>query len=98
MQSTEKDFNIRKSLVWSAAYKMNKLWKSSFRNSLKVRIVRYMIRTIYTYGDETLKTLHDQTNCGYYTRLPSKRKKTKISLSFLRHDKDVTKPLLLWII
>ena len=28
MQSSEKDFNIRKALAWSAANKMKKLWKS----------------------------------------------------------------------
>ena len=82
MQSTEKDFNIRKSLVWSAAYKMNKLWKSSFRNSLKVRIVRYMIRTIYTYGDEILKLYMIKRIVDTTPDYPVKEQKLKLACHF----------------
>ena len=32
MQSSEKDFNIRKALAWSAANMMKKLWKSCIRD------------------------------------------------------------------
>ena len=71
MQSSEKDFNIRKALAWSAANKMKKLWKSSIRDSLKVRIFRATIETIYTYGAETwttTKTMNKRID-GCYTRL-----------------------------
>ena len=71
MQSSEKDFNIRKALAWSAANKMKKLWKLSIRDSLKVRIFRATIETIYTYGAETwitTKTTNKQID-GCYTRL-----------------------------
>ena len=71
MQSSEKDFNIRKALAWSAANKMKKLWKSSTRDSLKVIIFRAMIETIYTYGAETWTTTKTMTKRidGCYTRL-----------------------------
>ena len=61
--------NIRKALAWSAANKMKKLWKSSIRDSLKVRIFRATI--VYTYGDETwttTKTMNKRID-GCYTRL-----------------------------
>ena len=48
MQSSEKDFIIRKALVWSAANKMKKLWKSIIRDSLKVRIFRATMKQ-YTH-------------------------------------------------
>ena len=71
MQSSEKNFNIRKALAWSAANKMKKLWKSRIRDSLKVRIFRATIETIYTYGAETwttTKTMNKRID-GCYTRL-----------------------------
>ena len=58
-------------LAWSAANKMKKLWKSSIRDSLKVRIFRATIETIYTYGAETwttTKTMNKRID-GCYTRL-----------------------------
>ena len=71
MQSSEKDFYICKALSWSAANKMKKLWKSSIRDSLKVRIFRATIKTIYTYGAETWTTTKTMTKRidGCYTRL-----------------------------
>ena len=71
MQSSEKYFNIRKALAWSAANKMKKLWKSCIRDSLKVRIFRATIETIYTYGAATwttTKTMNKRID-GCYTRL-----------------------------
>ena len=71
MESSEKDFNIRKALAWSAANKMKKLWKSSIQDSLKIRIFRATIETIYTYGAETwttTKTMIKRID-GCYTRL-----------------------------
>ena len=47
---SEKDFNIRKALAWSAANKMKKLWKYSL-----IRIFRATI--VYTYGAETWTTI-----------------------------------------
>ena len=43
MQSAEKNFNIRKPLTWSVTNKMKKIWKSSIRDSRKVRIFRKTI-------------------------------------------------------
>ena len=71
MKSSEKYFNIRKALAWSSANKMKKLLKSSIRDSLKVRIFRATIETIYTYGAETwttTKTMNKRID-GCYTRL-----------------------------
>ena len=71
MQISEKDFNIRKALAWSAAIKMKKLCKSSIRDSLTVRIFRATIETIYTYGAETWTTTKTMTKRidGCYTRI-----------------------------
>ena len=71
IQISEKDFIIRKSLAWSADNKMKKLWKSSIRDSLKVRIFSATIETIYTYGAETWKTTKTMNKriYGCYTRL-----------------------------
>ena len=72
MQSSEKDFNIRKALAWSAANNMKKLWKSSIIDSLKVRIFMATIETIYTYGAETwttTKTMNKRIDGCYNTLL-----------------------------
>ena len=57
MQSTEKDFNIREVLTWSAVNKMKKLLKSSSGDSIKVRIIRFKIEIIYTYGADNWTTI-----------------------------------------
>ena len=54
MQSTEKNFNIRKALTGSTTNKMKKIWKSSIGDSLKVRICRatlkQYIHTVMKHG------------------------------------------------
>ena len=52
MQSTEKYFNIRKLLSWSAVNKKKKLWNSRIEVSLKGRIFSSTIEIIYTRGGE----------------------------------------------
>ena len=69
MQSSEKVFNILKALAWPVSNKIKKLWKSSIRDSLKVRIFRATIEIIYTYGAEiwkTTKTMNKRID-GCYT-------------------------------
>ena len=71
MQSTEKDFNIREVLTWSAVNKMKKLLKSSSGDSIKVRIIRFKIEIIYTYGADnwtTIKSIIKRID-GCYNRL-----------------------------
>ena len=38
IESTSKDFAVRKALAWSACHKMKKIWKSSLSRKMKIRL------------------------------------------------------------
>ena len=69
--NSEKDFNIRKGMTWSACNKMDKLWKSSLNRQIKIRLFRATIEPILLYGSETWTLSARQHHCldGCYTRL-----------------------------
>ena len=69
--NSEKDFNIRKGMAWSACNKMDKLWKSSLNRQIKIRLFRATIEPILLYGSETWTLLAWQHHCldRCYTRL-----------------------------
>ena len=71
IQNSEKDFNIRKGIAWTACNKMNKIWKSDLARDFKIRIFRVLIEPILLYGSETwtLSARQQRRLDGCYTRL-----------------------------
>ena len=48
IQNSEKDFNIRKGIAWTACNKMNKIWKSDLaRDFLKSEFSVYLLNQSY---------------------------------------------------
>lgn len=71
MESTEKDFKVRKALAWSACHKLCKIWNSSLSRNIKVRLFIATVESVLLYGSETwtlTKSLEKQLN-GCYTRM-----------------------------
>ena len=69
--NSEKDFNIRKGMAWTACNKMDKIWKSQLDRKIKTRIFRIIIEPILLYGSETwtLSAKQHRRLDGCYTRL-----------------------------
>ena len=53
MLSSEKDFENRKALAWSAILKMKSIWNSKMNTSLKIRTFTVTVEPILLYGSET---------------------------------------------
>ena len=71
MESSEKDFEIRKALGWSACHKMKQIWKSKLSRKMKIRIFKATVESILLYGCQTWtvnKTLQKRMD-GCYTRM-----------------------------
>ena len=69
--NSEKDFNIRKGMAWTACNKLDKIWRSDLDRIVKIKIFRAAIEPILLYGSETW-TLSSKQQCrldGCYTRL-----------------------------
>ena len=52
--SSEKYFENRKALTWSAIQKMKSIWNSKMNISLKMRTSKATVEPILLYGSETL--------------------------------------------
>ena len=64
MNSTEKDFNIRKALAWSACNDLRKIWTSNLNRKIKIRLFRSTVEYVLIYNSETWtisKTLSKKT-------------------------------------
>ena len=71
MKSSEKDFEIRKALAWTACHKLSKIWKSDLNRRLKKRLFLSTVEAILLYGAETWtinKTMKKRLD-GCYTRM-----------------------------
>ena len=71
MESTEKDFAVRKALAWIACHKLKSVWSSTLKRNLKVRIFLATVESVLLFGSETwtfTKSMEKQLN-GVYTRL-----------------------------
>ena len=71
MASSEKDFEIRKALAWSACHKLKAIWSSQLSNELKVSLFRATVESVLTYNAQTWtvnKALEKRIN-GCYTRM-----------------------------
>ena len=53
MMSTEKDFEIRKALAWSACHKMKTIWQSNMGRKLKTRLFKATVESVLLYGCES---------------------------------------------
>ena len=47
IQNSEKDFNIRKGIAWTACNKMNKIWKSNLARDFKSESSVYLLNQSY---------------------------------------------------
>ena len=71
MESSEKDFEIRKALAWYACHKMKTIWKSKLRRKIKIRVFKATVESVRLYGCQTWtidKTLEKRID-GCYTRM-----------------------------
>ena len=71
VDESEKDFKIRKALVWKAYNKMRTLWRSALPASLKISFFRAAVESILLYGAEgwtIINKLEARLN-GCYARL-----------------------------
>ena len=65
------DFNIRKSLAWSAINRLDCIWKSDLNRSLKIKLFRSCVESILLYNSETwtlTQTMETRLD-GLYTKL-----------------------------
>ena len=71
MESSEKDFEIRKALAWSSCHKLKKIWNSTLSRKIKVRLFLATVESVLLYGSETwtlTKSMEKKLN-GCYTRM-----------------------------
>ena len=71
MKSTDRDFEIRKALAWSACHKMKRIWSTNLKRNIKVRLFVTTVESILLYGSETWtinKVMEKRLN-GCYTRM-----------------------------
>jgi hypothetical protein len=53
ISSSEKDFNTRKGMAWSACNDMHQIWTSQLPKSIKLEIFRATVEPILLYGSDT---------------------------------------------
>ena len=53
MESSEKDFEVRKALAWSSCHKLKKIWNSTLSRKIKVRLFLATVESVLLYGSET---------------------------------------------
>ena len=53
MENTDKDFNVRKALAWSACHKLRKMWASTLSKRVKIRLFIATVESVLLYGAET---------------------------------------------
>ena len=51
--SSEKYFNTRKGMAWSACNDLHKIWTSKLVSNIKIKVFRATIEPILLYGSET---------------------------------------------
>ena len=71
MASSEKDFEIRKAMAWSACNKLKLIWSSNLSKFLKIRLFRATVESVLLYNSETWtinKSMQRKID-GCYTRM-----------------------------
>ena len=51
--TTERDLRVRKAKAWAACHKLRKIWKSSLRRRMKIRLFVATVNVILLYGSGT---------------------------------------------
>ena len=71
LMSTEKDFEVRKALAWTACHKLSKIWHSDIKKEIKERLFLSTIEPILMYGAETwtISKIIQKRLDGCYTRM-----------------------------
>ena len=71
MKSSEDDIKVRKALAWVACNKLRKVWSSSLKRSIKVRLFVATVESILLYncGTWTLTKQMEKSLNGVYTRM-----------------------------
>ena len=71
VDSSEKDFEIRKAKAWVACNRLNKIWTSTLPTKLKLKLFRATVESVLLYGSEcwTLTKRLEQKLDGCYTRM-----------------------------
>ena len=52
MKSTEDDIKVRKALAWTACHKLRKMWTSSLKRSIKVRLFIATVESVCLYNSK----------------------------------------------
>ena len=86
ISSSEKDFNTRKGMAWSACNDLHKIWVSDLHLNMKIDIFKTLIEPILLYGSETwtLSSKQQKRVDGTYTRLLMRAK----NISWKRHPTE----------
>ena len=71
IKDSKNDFNIRKTLVWSACNKLHLTWKSNISKDTKLAFFRASVESVLLYGAETwtMKKDLEKRLDGVYTRI-----------------------------
>ena len=71
VDNSEHDIKVRKALAWSACHKMQKIWKSSLPNKIKIRLFTATVESVLLYGCSTwtLTKAMEKSLDGTYTRM-----------------------------
>ena len=77
------DIKSRKAQAWVACNKLSKIWKSSLQKSLKIRLFRATVESIYLYGSEawSINKTTEKSIDGAYTRML----RTALNISWREH-------------
>ena len=71
MKSTEDDIKVRKALAWSACNKLRKVWTSSLKRRIKLRLFIATVESVLLYNSATwtLTKQMQKSLDGVYTRM-----------------------------
>ena len=93
MESSEKDYEVRKAIAWSVCNKMKNIWKSKLNRKFKERLFITTVETVLLYGSETwtINKAMEKRIDGCYTRML--RKALNISWTQKLTNKELYKDL-----
>ena len=71
MNSSEKDFEVRKAQRWSACHKLKKIWSSNLSKKFKIRLFITTVESTLLYGSEawTINKSFEKKLDGCYTKM-----------------------------
>ena len=71
LASSQQDIKVRKALAWTACHKLNSIWKSNLKRSIRERLFVSTVESVLLYGCSTwtlTRKLEKQLD-GVYTRM-----------------------------